>query len=612
MQFVARTTLCIEILLTLKPNYPMPNSFVINFDSEADLFSFQDKKDKSLRLKAKSIDAQKATKNLLAQDGLLPLPTPLISKAKAKSALKNRIERQGMMNALLNENPVNGLTGALDLGQDAKGKIKQVRIEAQDTSKEEELFEYTFVDIQFREDQTIQDQLPLNGIKVFDAYEKPLQSKSIGPALIPKSVHADTMDTITEVEYLDKNKTVIFTEVLIAENADDIRPDGIYLPLKKLAGEVIEAAVKRTKKGIFRWIRVKIQKFIGVVKRKLNELKGKAAHLIVRGLSKIRRIEKKINERYEILHYDFSKKKFNPLGRHEILSTIDLSKKTLILLHGTIKGSFDGRSKKKHKREGHGSFKYLYAGTDTKIGQHPHFFDYLRRVQKNNAVQYEQIITLEHETVLHDPKMNVEQFRKFLFFDSLKFEQPVAILCASRGSLLAKYICQPSSNIPFEVDKVCIVSGGFSDYFKDKLGAKAYLTNMAKLFGINGPLKFILSLTLDVIVKLPGLDIQNKQSNRFKNIISDPIDTVFYNLVNNYKATNAIWITFERLVADPILGPENDMALGLDGQLDFRPGKIHPSFPPLFGGNVHGKGLRDIENRKAVAKFLGDGLDDFA
>ena len=354
---------------------------------------------------------------------------------------------------------------------------------------------------------------------------------------------------------------------------------------------------------------MKIQKFVGVVKRKLKELQGKAAHLIVKGVSSIKRISNKIDKRYEILFYNFKEKKFKTLKRNEILSTIDLSKRTLILLHGTIKGSFNGRSKKRHKREGHGSFKYLYAGDNTKIGRHLHFFDYLKGIQKNRAVQYEQIIALEHETILHDPKMNVQKFRSLLFLDSLQFEKPVSILSASRGSLLAKYICQPSSGVPFSVDKVCVVSGGYSDYFKDKLGAKAYVINLAKLFGINGPLKFILSLTLDVIVKLPGLDVQNKNSKRFKNLINEPIDTVFYNLVNDYKASNPLWATFEKLVTDPILGNENDIALGIEGQLDFRPGRTHPNFPPLIGGNMHGKGLRDIENRKSVAKFLGADID---
>ena len=165
----------------------IPKPFVINFDTEADLYSFQAKKDKANRFKSKSATTGKGTKTFLDQDGLLPLPHPIVKKATAKAVMSDRSKRQELIKSLLNEKPVSGMTACLNLGHEAKIKIKQVRIDTKDTSQERELIEYTTVDIQFRADQFIEDDLPLNGVKIFDIQQDSVQRKSSEPAFDSKS-----------------------------------------------------------------------------------------------------------------------------------------------------------------------------------------------------------------------------------------------------------------------------------------------------------------------------------------------------------------------------------------------------------------------------------------
>lgn len=73
----------------------------------------------------------------------------------------------------------------------------------------------------------------------------------------------------------------------------------------------------------------------------------------------------------------------------------------MILLHGTVKGSFDGRIGKKKKVKGQGSFNFLrnFKVVEEEV-EYEHWFDYLDRKSSNTSVRYEQILSFEYETVL--------------------------------------------------------------------------------------------------------------------------------------------------------------------------------------------------------------------
>ena len=236
-----------------------------------------------------------------------------------------------------------------------------------------------------------------------------------------------------------------------------------------------------------------------------------------------------------------------------------------------------------------------------------HWFDYLNQKSADTPIKYEQVLSFEHETILDSPKENVEQFIKRW---DVRFTQPVSIICASRGSLLAKCMAaHPALTDRIPIDRIAIVSGGYSDYFDKNDGIEAYVKTHA-LFLPPKAYAFLRAL-LHVIPKLPGLEVQCKENDSFKaftekeNVPLSSTKVTYYNMTNKFPFHQGAKID---TVAKKFLGDDNDLALSLVAQRDFRPGVNHAAFPPFEGKEKHGEGLRLLKPKQLLFDFLTSNL----
>ena len=77
----------------------------------------------------------------------------------------------------------------------------------------------------------------------------------------------------------------------------------------------------------------------------------------------------------------------------------------------------------------------------------------------------------------------------------------------------------------------------------------------------------------------------------------------FFNMANAFKGRSIL-----KKTAKKYLGPENDLLLGLDAQLDYRPGFTLPEYRAFVREEKHGNALRTPGARKALFYFLSGDL----
>jgi len=130
--------------------------------------------------------------------------------------------------------------------------------------------------------------------------------------------------------------------------------------------------------------------------------------------------------------------------------SIDTSKKTLLLLHGTFAST-------------KGSFKEVYDWIGTLVGDN----------------KYEQVIAFDHPTFFYDAEMNINVFFKKLETVGVQnFTQDIDLIGTSQGGLVAQYLANLNQTV-LKVGKVALVaSANGVDYLTFAQG----LTNGLKLF----------------------------------------------------------------------------------------------------------------------------------
>ncbi len=577
----------------------MDPNYTIDFAKDWRLYHFS--QNEFQHLPKTSFEKGTAEKNhidLLSNGGFLIIPSALSNKPQMEAALEKSSSREELVADIVNENEIPDILALLNFREDIKDKIESIEVETVPEIKsgdDPDIYSEEAFTITFKDDFDLASQNLDVELKVFEG------ARTIEGADPSTKGGADQnlqIDIITEFFVYDKDGNEQYSEYLIPEDIHALSDLSVSFPLNNHGLFFRQTKGGNQIKGLFKKIRVLVKKIVGGVRRLVAATKNKGVDFVIELLRYS--FSKKSKARYKVLRYDNASKEFVPLNNP--IEEIDVDLKTVILLHGTVKGSFDARFGKKKKNRG--SFKYLYK--DEFLG-YAHWIDYLFN-QQGLSTQYEQILTFEHETLLDGPKENVERFIKILQLNKIQFSQPVALLSASRGSLLAKYlpVSDLSKNIP--IDRIAIASGGYSDYFDSKKGIKNWINLILKLVGLNNPLKMVLTLSLDIITKLPGLEVQNQGSDRFKRLIEKKNDIYFFNLVNNYSAQDGFQKVFEKAIADNILGPENDLALSIPSQKDNRPGLIHPRYEPFDGTSKHGDGLKEEAPKLALFQFLTDDL----
>ena len=532
-----------------------------------------------------------------APEGAIILPSINRAGQEARAHLEDEGKKEALYEATNKDKPIPHFLGLLNFKEGIEKVVQRIDLPVVDESDEldeEERIVLTLHDEQAAELATINLRLKIfnDGSETAALVEKGIERVEAhaifydegGKALRRRKLKANTTR--------DLHNSVEFS---IGKTVNTLEP-------KK--GRKTRGVVKAGKKVVktVKKIVVVIKKIFRKIKKIVDKIKNESILTIVETIGKLK--NKLIKNPYKILGYDFVNKDFKRIEPTEV----DPNKKTLILLHGTIKGSFDGRIGKGKKVKGKGSFKFLHSFPMEEDGvSYGNWFDYLDQKSDETAIKYEQVLSFEHETILDGPKENVAYFiNKW----KIKLNQPAAIICASRGSLLAKCMsAHPGMNQRISIDRIAIVSGGFSDYFDKNNGIEAYVQNHRKLLPKRAH-AFLESL-LYVIHKLPGLECQCKENDSFKafteedRVPESSKKVIYYNMTNDFPVDPNAKID---VIAKQFLGDDNDLALSLAAQRDCRPGINHPDFPPFLGAEKHGDGLKKLIPKQQLFKFLTSDL----
>ncbi len=258
--------------------------------------------------------------------------------------------------------------------------------------------------------------------------------------------------------------------------------------------------------------------------------------------------------------------------------------KTLLLIHGTF---VDTNS----------SFKDILKKDDLSGTS------FLQRLLSDG--KFEQIIALNHPTISHDARQNVEWLRNRMQELEIRIEQPLQIITTSRGALVAEYMASDPDTQHFipEISKVIMFSAGNGcGYFQ--LGGKisAILSIWKKT--ASGPTgKIILTiaqLSIDWFLKQPGCVLMNEDKPVLSSILNKPplnnnieymtVASDWHNCLNE----NLAWYT--RLGNTSLdvmikiaLGKRHDWVIGYERQIVIPINSIHSKKEERH--SVHGRYL---------------------
>ncbi|MEM6767186.1 MAG: hypothetical protein AAF655_19770 [Bacteroidota bacterium] len=343
---------------------------------------------------------------------------------------------------------------------------------------------------------------------------------------------------------------------------------------------------------------------------------------IVNQLVKLSAIQEKAKRLYKIKRYEP-----HPSRRHPLVEIkaekIDTSQKTLILIPGTFARSLKETDKKFPWR---GSFKFFMKPTSG-------YKDFFQLITEKT--DYKQILTLEHDTFVHDAYDNLFHFSDFLNLQGVRFEKPVALISSSRGGIIAKlmsliatgehpdlpynrdHISLTEDSFHLEPEKLVTVASGSCGYLD---GAKQVKKGIQLFFSITNFINpavatlagGLLSLGVELLVRMPGLRIMVEGSPEFKVIEAGSIPGLYsLPIANNHTAEKLSIKGFvEKWIVDKFLGEKNDYVISYKSQKDARPGSVLTEFPVVKGGAIHGKGLKDEKVRKKIFDFLCAIIED--
>ncbi len=229
--------------------------------------------------------------------------------------------------------------------------------------------------------------------------------------------------------------------------------------------------------------------------------------------------------------------------------SIDTSKKTLLLFHGTFAST-------------KGSFGEVYDWIGSMVGKN----------------KYEQVIAFDHPTLFWDAKMNIEQlFAELNDVGVQAFEHEVDLIGTSQGGLLAQFLANYEQS-SIKVGKVALVaSANGVDYLSFVQGLTSGLKLFRKVMGKLGSAPVVLISALlqhsfEWVVNRPGLAVMNPGSGTLISIIyQKPLlqSTRYLPLAGNYESKG--WFNKRRkkrleLAIDAILDDENDWVVGTKKQ----------------------------------------------
>jgi hypothetical protein len=311
-----------------------------------------------------------------------------------------------------------------------------------------------------------------------------------------------------------------------------------------------------------------------------------------------------IESKYEVLIFNKNKGWFQEISHGDI----DPDKKTLLFIHGTLNDTA-------------GSFSALRKQ------------DWIRKELLPNT-NFEQVLALEHPTVLDSVTENIEHFMEDFhkLLGNRSFSQPLTWVAASRGVLVAKQLA--NSYGPGKTNSFLKMGNGVMVGGANGAGLIDFLHNTRRGVGVlkevlNPPgLKLFCELvqhSMKYLLDQPGLKDMKIGSDELKAILeptqkdSDieilPILADF----NRDPKGFLLWRWFKKgidLLLRPDLGKHHDLVIGCMEQFDPSPYRLSPTntrlslphstgdYEPHMVNGVHGSALKNGRIRKQVLFYL--------
>lgn len=291
--------------------------------------------------------------------------------------------------------------------------------------------------------------------------------------------------------------------------------------------------------------------------------------------------------KYDLLLFDKTQNQNNPGGSFISVtnsSQLNPNAKTLLLIHGTF---VDTDS----------SFKdLLLFNSDTNSS-------YLQQLLNSN--KFEQIIALNHPTISHDAKQNVEWLKEKLSDLNIRFSQPIQIITTSRGALVAEFMAADSSIHEHisGIEKVMMFSAGNGcGYFQIGGKISAILSFWKKT--ASGPAgKIILAiaqLSVDWFLNQPGCVLMNEDKPILEGILSKAprnpniqymtVASDWHNCLNDDLKWYKRWTNTSLDVLIRIaLGKKHDWVIGFERQIIIPKNSNTPKLEERH--SVHGRYL---------------------
>lgn len=253
------------------------------------------------------------------------------------------------------------------------------------------------------------------------------------------------------------------------------------------------------------------------------------------------------NRKYSLLKFDSNHDEFFSIDKN----SIDTSKKTLLLLHGTFSSTS-------------ASYNQLY-GNDNSL---------LKKFIQHGI--FDQIIGFDHPTMIHDAFDNSRVLYSQL--DGLVFEKAVDILSYSRGALLAKWLASDPQNNFFETANIITFSGANGiGYFKSNKYVSKGLSIIKKI--IPGPTSKLVGalaqFSAEFFLQLPGNQQMTPNNQKLVKILTTRLlseDTRVQTVASDWDRTletNSSKRPFTRAldgIIKFILGPKHDWVVGFAEQ----------------------------------------------
>lgn len=309
---------------------------------------------------------------------------------------------------------------------------------------------------------------------------------------------------------------------------------------------------------------------------------------------------RELDNPYGIKLFDGPTNTFIAIADKDIATKIDKTKKTLLLIHGTISTIAK-------------SYGDLYNSGKKTAATTAH--DWLQKAILGGG-KYEQIIGFDHPTIVDSPQTNADTLFKMLA-PLGSFSKTVDVITTSRGGLVGKCVVNKNQNV-FQVERVATVACANGVELLNTGQALGRMFGMIRYIDqepISKAALLLLQLVVKVALDQPGIKIMDKDNPELQALrVAPPFNKQmrYLPLCGDYKLEGQHpvgWKFFDVLLDGLMKDPHHDWVVETDFQVIMPPGFYAYQLPSatyrgLTMDTTHLRYFYDPMNTKAKTRIV--------